>query len=298
MGERPVEHFADRLLSAVERAGAPACVGIDPVWERLPDALRAGAATRAEAIERFSLEIVEAVAGVVPVVKAQSACFERYGAAGTGALERVCAAARERGLLVILDAKRGDIGTTCEHYAVAAFDAFEADALTVSPYLGPSVVESCFEPMDRAARRTGRGRGLFVLVRTSNPDSDHLQSLAMEGGRTLAQRVAELVHWLGEDRLGERGYSDIGAVVGATKPDDAADLRRRLRQQILLVPGYGAQGGGVDEVRPLSREGAGAIVTASRSVIYPFEPHEAEWRQSIRAAAERFASDLRPLTAP
>lgn len=297
MPDRPASHFADRLLEAIDRCGAPACVGIDPVFDRLPEVLQRHLPTKVQAIERFSIDIVRAVAGLVPAVKPQSACFERYGAAGVLALERVCAEARDAGLLVILDAKRGDIGVTSEHYAVAAFEACDADAVTVSAYLGPSVVQSYFDTMDRVAKRTGRGRGLFVLVRTSNPDSDHVQSLTLEGGDTVAQRMADLVQWLGQDRLGERGYSDIGAVVAATKPDDAADLRRRLASAMLLVPGYGAQGGGVEDIRALFRKGEGAIVTASRSVIYAFDPKMADWAPAVRDAASKMMEELAPLGA-
>jgi len=294
MADRPVTHFADRLLEAIDRCAAPACVGIDPVFERLPEVLQRHLPTKVQAIERFSIDVVKAVAGVVPAVKPQSACFERYGAAGVLALERVCAEARDAGLLVILDAKRGDIGVSSEHYAAAAFEACDADAVTVNAYLGPSVVESYFDAMDRAAKRTGRGRGLFVLVRTSNPDSDHIQSLKIDG-ETVAQRMADLVHWLGEKRLGERGYSDIGAVVAATKPRDASSLRKRMKRQILLVPGFGAQGGAVKDVQRLFQKGSGAIVSASRSVIYAGDRKAADWTPAVRKAAEQLVEDLAPL---
>jgi len=269
-------HAADRLLDAIDRAGAPACVGIDPVLARLPAELIS--AEPADAVERFSLAVLDAVRGVAPAVKPQSACFERYGAAGLAALEHTIARAKELGFFVILDAKRGDIGLTAAHYAAAAYDALGADALTASPYLGFDTLE----PLLREDKL------LFTLVRTSNPGSDELQSLTVAETETLAQRVASGVAKLGASRLGDRGYADVGAVVAATKPDDAADLRARMPQQIFLVPGFGAQGGTINSIKPLFQSGAGAIINASRSVIYPDDPGD-DWRAAIHNAAQAFA---------
>jgi orotidine-5'-phosphate decarboxylase len=283
-------NFADRLIEGIERLNAPACVGLDPVIENLPDELRCDAsdnASSAAAIEKFSTGVLEAVAGIVPAVKVQSACYERFGAPGFAAMDRVCAHARGIGLLVILDAKRGDIGVSARHYAHAAFTTLGADALTVSPYLGMDTIE----PMAPAAHP---GKGLFVLVRTSNPGSDAIQNLRLASGETVAQAMGAMVASLGDKSVGKQGYSSVGAVVAATKPDDARAMREAMPKQIFLVPGFGAQGGTVETVRALfDDQRRGALITASRSVIYAFEKGENNWRGAIENAAGDFAAELR-----
>lgn len=293
MSATPTTNFADRLTDAIDRLNAPACVGLDPVVESLPAALSPkndSAESSASAIESFSLGVIDAVAETVPAIKVQSACYERFGAPGFASMERVCAHARGAGLLVILDAKRGDIGVSARHYAHAAFVRFGADALTVSPYLGMDTLE----PMLPGASAEFAGTGLFALVRTSNPGSDAIQNLRLESGETLAQRVGAMVAALGESSVGARGYSSVGAVVAATKPADAAAMRAAMPQQIFLVPGFGAQGGTIETVRELFHPNRrGAIVTASRSVIFAFEKDAKDWTKSVRAAAERFVEELR-----
>jgi orotidine-5'-phosphate decarboxylase len=269
-------HFADRLLDACRAKGAPVCVGLDPVLDKLPAELRSLSA--AEAIERFCVGVIDAVAEAVPCVKPQAACFERHGGAGYDAMLRVIEHARKRGLLVIADAKRGDIGVSSAHYA-QAFAV--ADALTVSPYLG----DDALQPFIDAA--AAHGSGLFALVRTSNPGSDALQTLQLTDGRSVADAVADMLVRLGEPHVGASGYSLVGAVVGATKPQDAVHLRRRMPRQIFLVPGFGAQGGTADDVRAcFNDDGAGAIVTASRSVIYAYaNAPSSPWPDAVTRAA-------------
>ncbi len=288
-------HFSDRLAAAIDRAGSPACVGLDPVLERLPDAVKGLSADAATKLGRFCAPVLDAVAPFVPAVKFQSACFERYGPAGVDVLQRLVSATVARGLIVILDAKRGDIGVTAEHYAHAAFVGDSAaDALTVSGYLGPDTVEPFMRP----------GRGVFVLVRTSNPGSDAVQSQRLADGRTVAEMMADQVAALGASRRGTRGLSDVGAVVAATKPGDGPALRARMPDATFLVPGYGAQGGTAADIRGMLRPGArsagdaGVLVTASRSVIYAFEPGDPDWPAGIVRAARQFASELRTVIAP
>ncbi len=291
-------NFADRLADAIDRAGAPACVGLDPVLDRLPRAVRDAATNPVGAIEAFCHDVIVAIAGVVPAVKFQSACFERYGAPGVGALHRLMAAARHTRFLVLLDAKRGDIGITAEHYAAAAFDGpAPADALTLSGYLGPDTIEPFL----------GLGRGVFVLVRTSNPGSDAVQAAKLADGRTVAEMMADTVAGMGASRRGRRGLSSVGAVVGATKAAEGRALRTRMPDQVFLVPGYGAQGGTLDDVRALIRPTTGAppkpapgdlgvLVTASRSVLYPPGSADApEWVRHVRDAATQFVAELRAL---
>lgn len=277
-------HFADSLTDALASAGAPACVGLDPVLDRLPEPLRD--AEPAHAIERFCRSVIDAVAPHVRVVKPQSACFERFGAAGVAALERTCRHAREAGLLVVLDAKRGDIGITAGHYAAAAA-SLGAHAITVNFYLGPQTVE----PYLKA------GLGVFLLVRTSNPDSDTVQSPRLADGRTIAEMMADQTASLGNAHTGASGYSSVGAVVGATKAADGRELRRRMPNQYFLVPGYGAQGGTADDVRSLLDErGGGVLVNASRAVI--FAGSGIRWEAAVADAAKAFADDLRRLGRP
>ncbi len=280
-------HAADRLLGAVDRFGSPICVGIDPVFERLPDALRS--AIPVEAFRQFTLGILDAVhdSGAVPCVKFQSACYERYRADGVALLDEMIAEAQSRGLAVILDAKRGDIGVTAAHYAAATFTGdSSADWLTINSYLGPDAIEPFLV----------EGRGSFALVRTSNPGSDALQTRVLETGETVAEAAAQMVASIGEDYLGNCGYSALGAVVGATKAEDAARLRKLMPRQIFLVPGYGAQGGTADDVLPFFNRSdsglTGAIITASRSVIYAFESGDAQWRAAVQNAAKEFAEEI------
>jgi orotidine-5'-phosphate decarboxylase len=289
--------FADRLADALDRAGSPACVGLDPVVDRLPAAVREVCADAPGAIGEFCRGVLAACRGRIAAIKFQSACFERHGAAGVAVLENLVRAARAMGLVVVLDAKRGDIGLTAEHYAHAAFGGEPgqpesgADAVTVSGYLGPDTVEPFLRP----------GRGVFVLVRTSNPGSDAVQSARLADGRTVAEMMADHVAALGASRVGGRGLSDVGAVVGATKAADALALRRRMPDQVFLVPGYGTQGGGLEDVRRMVRPGArspgeaGVLVTASRSIIYAFDPADRDWCAAVGAAAARFAEELRSI---
>ena len=288
----PRAPYSDRLCDAIDRVGSPACVGVDPVMSRIPDAVEGtGALAR---LRNFCLGVVETVAGVVPAIKPQSACYERYGAAGVAVLEEVCARARDLGLLIVLDVKRGDIGSTAEHYAAAAAGLC-ADAVTVNGYMGRSAIEPFLSA----------GLGVYVLVRTSNPDSDELQAETLRGGETVAARMAGIVHDLGAGSVGGRGLSDLGAVVGATKSaGEVAALRERMPDAPVLVPGVGAQGGTVEQVRPLARTGvgtlgeAGVLINASRSVIFPGDDGAADWREPIRAAAQAFASDCAGVSGP
>jgi orotidine-5'-phosphate decarboxylase len=284
-------HFADRLADSVRRKRAALCVGLDPRRESLPDEIRRLYGDSpdgiASAYEAFCLRVLDAVAPFAAVVKPQSAFFEACGPRGFAALQTVLARARDLGLPTILDAKRGDIASTATAYADAAFDVFNADALTVNPYLGRDAVE----PFLTAARKTGRG--LFVLVRTSNPGAGLFQDLDC-GGRKLFEVVGdEVARWSAEN-AGSCGYGDVGAVVGATHPAELRALRERLPNVWFLVPGYGAQGGTAADVRAALRaDGLGAVVNSSRGVTFPFKPADADWETKVTAAAKVAAEELR-----
>jgi orotidine-5'-phosphate decarboxylase len=297
-----VTHFADRLCEAIRRKGNPLCVGLDPRWESLPDEVRQRHGGQsldsvAAAFEEFCLRVLDVVADLVPVVKPQSAFFEMCGPAGMIALQRVLRRARDAGLLTILDSKRGDIASTASAYAEAAlggvnvggqrFPVWDADALTVNPYLGRDAVE----PFLQAARRAGGG--VFVLVRTSNPGAGLFQDLDF-GGRPLFQAVGEAVRSWSREKLGASDFGDVGAVVGATYPAELALLRQQMPEVLFLVPGYGAQGGGAADVQPAFRaDGLGAVVNSSRGILFPCPPSTSDWERHVERAARDAAADLR-----
>jgi orotidine-5'-phosphate decarboxylase len=284
-----VTHFSDRLADSVERTQSQLVVGLDPVLELLPDELQGEAP--ADALERFCFGIVDAVAPFAVAVKPQSAFFEAHGSEGVRACEQVCAYARTAGLLVIADAKRGDIGSTARAYAAAFVEPRGdapplADAMTVNPYLG----RDALEPFLDAARR--EGAGIFCLVKTSNAGGADVQDVVLADGRRLWEHVAELVGELGEDLIGDRGLSSLGAVVGATFPHEVARARALLPRAPFLLPGIGTQGGSPTELAAAFAAGAGsALVSASRSVIYAYRTAGGDWRAAAAAEAERLARE-------
>jgi orotidine-5'-phosphate decarboxylase len=296
-----VEHFADRLLAAIEAKGAAVCVGIDPVYERLPGALRSGGDDpdrRLEAVAAFCRRVLELVAPIAAAVKPQIAHFELYRAGGVALYFDVVRRAKELGLIVIGDVKRGDIGSTARAYAAAHLAGEAApDAVTVNGYFGRDSVE----PFLDVARE--EGKGLFVLVRTSNPSAAAIQDFTAADGRRFYEHVAEQVAVAGaaEGLVGRSGFSCLGAVVGATYPQEARRLRQIMPRQILLVPGYGAQGAtAADCAAAFAPDGTGAIVNASRSVIYAYQqgPAGGDWREAIVSAARAFAEDIRSAVTP
>jgi orotidine-5'-phosphate decarboxylase len=284
-----VTHFSDRLADSVERKQSQLVVGLDPVLDLLPDELQGEAP--ADALVRFCCDIVDAVAPFAVAIKPQSAFFEAHGSEGVRAGEQVCAYARAAGLLVIADAKRGDIGSTARAYAAAFVEPRGdapplADAMTVNPYLG----RDALEPFLDAARR--EGAGIFCLVKTSNPGSADLQDVALTDGRRLWEHVAELVRELGDELIGDRGLSSLGAVVGATFPHEVARARELLPRAPLLLPGIGAQGGRPAELAAaFSGSPGSALVSASRSVIYAYRTAGGDWRAAAAAEAERLARE-------
>ncbi len=288
--------FADRLADAVERKRSQLVVGLDPRIDLLPVELRGeavlGRAEAANAVARFSCGIVDAVAPYVVAVKPQIAFFEALGGDGFAALERVCGYARDAGLLVIADGKRGDIGSTARAYAGAYLEPGPegsplADALTVNPYLGADSIE----PFLQACRL--HGSGIFCLVRTSNSGAADVQELTLSDGRRVWHQVAELVAGWGADLVGERGLSSVGAVVGATVPRAVAEARKLLPRSVLLLPGVGAQGAGpADVARAFTSGPASALVTASRSVIYAYRAGNDDWRAAAGAEAARLRTEI------
>lgn len=281
--------FADRLIAATQAHG-PLCVGIDPHVGRIPDLF--GGDTP-EGLETWGIAVVKAAAGRAGIVKPQAGLFERHGWQGMRALANVCAAAKEAGLIVLMDAKRGDIGSTAEGYAAAylAKDApFACDALTVNPYMGLDTLE----PHVRAAEESGKG--VIVLARTSNPGSADYQARDMEGAPLYA-RVVESLDPLIQRLKGQSGWSGLMLVTGATGPDEAKALRSLAPSALFLVPGYGAQGAGASDAVAGFTGGLGGCVNASRSVTFPAgtadAETEAEWAALISAAIQHAQADLK-----
>jgi len=300
------KHFADRMLDAIEAKQAPLCVGLDPMYERLPKQIReiassnrAGLGEQAAAAREFCQSVIDIVAGQVPCVKLQSAYFERCGPTGVRAYFEVADYAHEQGLLVIGDVKRADIGSTAEAYAVAHLEevfigegkderAVTLDAATVNPYFGKDGVQPFIE-----TAKTG-GQGVFVVVRTTNPSAKDFQDFKDAEGRRAFERIAERVNdWANQEGcLGDCGYSLVGAVAAATYPEDTKLLRALMPNSLFLVPGVGAQGGSVDDATlAFHDDGWGALVTVSRSVIYAWERPEYQhlgevnWEEAIEVAA-------------
>jgi len=299
MPEQP--SFTDQLAARVRQRGTATLVGLDPRFNQLPEGLRAGIdhhdRTRvADAYGRFCREIIDVVAPLVPAVKPQAAFFEQLGADGMTVLQDVIGYARQRDLLVILDGKRNDIGSTAEAYAYAYLgvaSAWQADALTVSPYLG----DDSLTPFVRTA--DARGAGIFVLVKTSNPGGGLFQD-QITAGQPLYRHVADHVEQLAAKTAGETGYGCVGAVVGATYPDQLAELRSAMPHAWILVPGFGAQGGAAADVAAaFDSRGMGAIVNSSRAIIFAHARAEyrdqygaARWQAAVEAATREMIEQL------
>jgi len=286
--------FADRLVLRQRELGHPLCVGLDPHLDRIPDAFRAGTMTphdpaSADAVERFFMEVIDRLAGRVAAVKPQIAFFEQLGWRGLQALERLVARCREKELLVVLDAKRGDIGSTAAGYARAFFGEtapLRADALTVNAYLGLDTLEPFIDAASAAAG------GLFVLVKTSNPGSGDLQGLTVDG-RPVYLHLASALGTRAERLAGETGFSGLGAVVGATYPEDAKRVREAMPEALVLVPGYGAQGASAAQAVAGFVRGPngleGGLVNASRSILFPAA---SDWGAAFDASLKQATDEL------
>ncbi|GIX03445.1 MAG: orotidine 5'-phosphate decarboxylase [Planctomycetaceae bacterium] len=304
--------FSLRLETAIRRCRTPSLVGLDPRWDWLPDEIKTRKQAqysdilqaKASAYEEFCLRIIDIVAAWVPAIKPQAAFFEACGPAGSWALHRVMLAARQRGLIVICDAKRGDIGSTAEAYAQAylagedpACAPWPADALTVNPFLGPDTLQPFLDTAHQ------RGGGVFILVRTSNPAAHEYQDHRAESG-TLSERIAQDVERWAEQTAHRRRYGCVGGVVGATYPAELSALRQLMPHAWLLLPGYGSQGGTAADVATAFDEfGLGALVNNARGINFAwrvdpwkdrFSP--AEWEQAVEAATRHMVAELARVT--
>ncbi len=298
-------HFADRLISRVRELGHPLCLGLDPHLDRIPALFRRGdmGATSQQTLEGvgdFLFAVLERAEGRVAIVKPQIAFFEQLGWRGLELLSRVVDRARTLGFLVLLDAKRGDIGSTADAYARAYLEPgspIEVDAITLNPYLGLDSLEPF------SARAEAHGRGLFVLVKTSNPGSGDLQDLDLSGLKVSSKvfgAVANSLAPLSQKLVGKQtGWSSLGVVVGATYPGEGQLVREALPNALFLVPGYGAQGGSADAAvsgfvsGPRGLEGG--LVNSSRGILFPEAGNAAEssaWERAIDSALDRAIAEL------
>ena len=292
-----MSNFADRIIRATREKKSCVVAGLDPRAEALPeefgiDVARDSAGDIADSFLEFNRRIIEIVAPYCVAVKPQIAFYERYGWTGFRAYEETIRAAKNAGLEVIGDIKRSDIGSTAEAYARAHLEAMDSDSVTVNPYLGSDGVEPFL-------RYCAEGKGIFVLVKTTNPSSGEIQDWP-GGGVNLWSRVAELVGRWGEPYIGDEGYSSVGAVVGATYPDIATEIRRKLPRAIFLVPGYGAQGAAAEAcANCFNEDGLGAVVNSSRGIIAAWrsEPWKSrysddQWENAVLAAVRDMRDSL------
>ncbi len=286
-------NFADRLIKKIQET-TPICVGLDPRWEQIPESIREKAETVGQAYFEFNQGIIDAVCDLVPVVKPQLAFYEACGIDGLTAYAETVQYAKKKGLIVLADGKRNDIGSTAEAYADAYLDEgdFGADALTVNAYLGLDGINPFLNKCKE------KGKGIFILVKTSNPSSGDLQDRNVDDANmTVYDLMGQLVDSWGADLMGKGGYSAVGAVVGATYPEQLTELRQKLPHTFFLVPGYGAQGGGAKDVKgAFDKKGRGAIINSSRGIIFAYQKSkkfgEKEYKEAARDAVEKMKKDL------
>lgn len=290
----------DRLIDRIKELDNPTVAGLDTNFDYLPEDMRAGVKDfkgAADAVLEFNRRLVDSICDIVPAVKVQIAYYEMYGLEGMRAFAETVRYASEKGMLVMTDAKRNDIGATAECYAKAylgetkvadaAYTAFDSDFLTVNGYLGSDGIKPFLGWMEK------RDKGIFVLVKTSNKSSGELQDLRLENGKTVYEYMGGLVEEWGSSSIGKYGYSAVGAVVGATHPEQARILRGEMPHTFFLIPGYGAQGGTADDLKVcFDKDGLGGIVNSSRGILCAYR-QEKYAGLSFDAAARQACIDMK-----
>lgn len=297
--------FINKLIKEIKRKRSPVVVGFDPRLELIPNTVKdkhfekygKSFKAAAEAILEFNKEIIDNVYDIVPAIKPQIAFYEQYGIEGLKAYNETCEYASKKGLVIISDIKRGDIGSTSKAYSNAhlgktevedeLLEAFYSDSITVNPYLGDDCLKEFVEDIEKYEK------GMFVLVKTSNPTSSQLQDLIVEG-KKIYEIVAEMVDGWSKKYIGEYNYSSIGAVVGATYPEESKTLRALMPSSYFLVPGYGAQGGTAEDViHSFNEDGLGAVVNSSRGILYAYNKEEKWTEEDYGRAAKEAAIKMR-----
>ncbi len=277
-----MKNVMDLLIDKIKSTNNPTVMGLDPRYEMIPEVVRKKYGTDfksvCNAIFEYNKTLIDSVADIVPAIKPQIAFYEMFGTDGIECFKKTCKYAKEKGMLIIADVKRGDIGSTAAGYSSAYIGKtslgneeralYDIDFVTVNPYLGIDGVKPFIEDMKKY------NKGIFVLVKTSNPSSGELQDLMLEEGITVYEKVAGLVNEWGKDMIGEYGYSAMGAVVGATYPEQLKELRTKMPNTYFLIPGYGAQGGKAEDIALGFKDSIGGIVNASRSLMCAYKKEE------------------------
>ena len=298
----------DRLIENIIKKQNPTVAGLDPKLDYVPASIKNACFEQygktlegaAAALLAFNKAIIDQIYDIVPAIKPQAAYYEMYGWQGVKALHDTIAYAKEKGMFVMTDGKRNDIGTTMEAYATAhlgttdvageSIDAFGADALTVNGYLGTDGVK----PLVKICQE--KDKGIFVLVKTSNPSSGELQDLKLENGASVYEQMGKMCERWGEELPGKYGYSGVGAVVGATYPEQLAEMREKAPHTFFLVPGYGAQGGGANDAKnAFDKNGLGAIINSSRGIMCAWKAQglsEDDFAAAARNEALRMKADI------
>ena len=292
--------ITDQLIERIIALQNPTCVGLDTLFDYLPDEMKAGVSTFEGAAERifdFNKKLIDTLKDFIPSVKVQIAYYEMYGVAGMKAFEETLKYAAEKDLVVIADAKRNDIGSTASCYAKTflgetqvggeSYKPFPADYVTVNGYLGTDGIAPFVEQCEK------NDKGIFVLVKTSNPSSGELQNLVLETGKPVYEYMGGLVEKWGESTIGKYGYSAVGAVVGATHPAEAARLREVLPHTFFLIPGYGAQGGNAEMLKScFGANGLGGVVNNSRGILCAYKKLGGTYYEAAKAATLAMQKDL------
>ena len=303
-----MERIIDKLINKIKQTNNPTVIGLDPRYEMIPSCVREKYTEDLEgvskAIVEFNKNLIDNVFDIIPAVKVQIAFYEMYGIEGIKAFKETCNYAKEKGMIVIADAKRGDIGSTAQGYSNAflgrttvgdkQIPIFDVDFVTVNAYFGIDCVKPFIEDCKKY------NKGIFVLVKTSNPSSGELQDLKIENDEEIYTRIGKLVENWGEELQGEYGYSSIAAVVGATYPKQLQSLRKTLPHTFFLIPGYGAQGGKAEDIAlGFDSSGIGGIINASRSLMCAYKSDkwkdkftEEEYMKATRAEAIRMKEEL------
>lgn len=302
-----MKNAMDRLIEKIKEMNNPTVMGLDPRYEMLPECVTQkypkNLEGAAQAIIEFNQKLIDATCDIIPAIKPQIAFYEMYGIPGMKAFQETCKYAKEKGMIVIADIKRGDIGSTAAGYSNAYLgkttigeveeSLYDIDFVTVNPYMGTDCVKPFIEDCKKY------NKGLFILVKTSNPSSGELQDVKFENGEEVYKRVANLVEKWGEELRGEKGYSSIAAVVGATYPKQLEELRSLAPHTFFLIPGYGAQGGKAEDIAlGFDSNGIGGIINASRSLMCAYKSdkwkdiYQEDYAQATRAEAMRMKEEL------
>ena len=303
-----MKNAIDVLIDKIKQTNNPTVIGLDPRYDMIPDCVKNKYDNTLEGVSKAILEfnkaLIDATYDIIPAIKPQIAFYEMFGIEGISVFNETCKYAKEKGMVVIADIKRGDIGTTAQGYSNAflgktpvgdkEFDIFNVDFVTINPYMGTD----CVKPFVDDCKKYNKG--VFVLVKTSNKSSGEIQDLVLQNGKTIYETVAELVNEWGKDLIGEYGYSSVSSVVGATYPQQLEELRKIMPASYFLIPGYGAQGGKATDIAlGFDKNGLGGIVNASRSLMCAYKSDlwkdkfaKEDFAQATRAEAIRMRDEL------